>query len=443
MRILNNMKNNRKFNNVKEMYDKFTQLESEHNLISLEIAGVKIWQILRYELFFKLTEEEFKLGAPQVTSSLFEKINSIPRMIYNAFFNNGWFEGKCSKLVFPHSRVQLVDNQYIDINTKYFIDQMKECDASFLVFEKPHAHKHYTKKVNYIKYLDDAVLFNNIISKFVYIDMTEHEIIINKVKNEINEIFKVDIDLNLIFLQKIKKFKSYYYYYYKLLKKISPDQIFIVVSYFEPWLIAAAKDLGIKVTEFQHGAFSKYHLGYSYCIKDDLKYLPDEFLVWNQYWKDIIPFPISDDNVVIYPSKFQALQKEKYKNESKIKNQVIILSQGTISNKMAKIILDNFKYFSNFKIVYKLHPAEYQRYKSYNNLMELLKKDNVELVVNGDLYKLFATSEYQVGVYSTTLFEGLEFGLKTILCDLPYIEFMDDLVKTGKVQRILYEASVL
>jgi len=53
-------------------------------------------------------------------------------------------------------------------------------------------------------------------------------------------------------------------------------------------------------------------------------------------------------------------------------------------------------------------------------------------VIGGDpipLYKLFAESRIQVGVNSTAIYEGLSFGLQTILLDLPGVEYMDYLVK--------------
>lgn len=429
----------KKYFNVGEVYDQFLLLEEKYNLIYLECDGVKIWQILRYELFFMITEKIFNLGTPHVTNNNWNIIKRLPVMVWNALFNSGWFVGKREVLVFPHSRVQLVDNEYFDIYTKYFVDEQMEGGSDLLVLEKPYLQKHYSRKNDFTRYLDDAVLFSAIYSKLLVINFVKTESLVEMIQNEIKLNFEVEINLREIFKQRIKKYKSYYIYYTKLFRKFDVKRIYIVVAYSEPWLIRAAKDLNIKIVELQHGAFSKYHLGYSYNKKYQLDFLPDEFFVWNQYWKDLVCFPIDYDNIKIRHFDFQKKQIEKYKDTEKVKNQVVVLSQGTVSNKIAKVILDNFKYFENKTIKYKLHPGEYQRFKSYPFLTELLKKDNVELIVYGDLYNLLATSEYQVGVYSTALYEGIEFGLKTILCDLPNMEFMHGLLELGKIEAVLDE----
>ena len=52
------------------------------------------------------------------------------------------------------------------------------------------------------------------------------------------------------------------------------------------------------------------------------------------------------------------------------------------------------------------------------------------------LYTLLAQSCWQIGVYSTALFEGIALGCQLILVDLPGIEHMAPLLKTGRVQLV-------
>ncbi len=40
--------------------------------------------------------------------------------------------------------------------------------------------------------------------------------------------------------------------------------VYVVVAYFHQHIVGAARDLGIRVVELQHGAISPFHLGYSY-----------------------------------------------------------------------------------------------------------------------------------------------------------------------------------
>ena len=110
------------------------------------------------------------------------------------------------------------------------------------------------------------------------------------------------------------------------------------------------------------------------------------------------------------------------------KNKIIILSQGALSKKISKLILDNYPKLKEFSIKYKLHPFEFARWKKNKYLLELSKYNNLEVVKHADLYSLFAESEFQIGVSSTTIYEGLAFGCKTLILNLPGAEYMEDLI---------------
>jgi len=80
--------------------------------------------------------------------------------------------------------------------------------------------------------------------------------------------------------------------------------------------------------------------------------------------------------------------------------------------------------------MYKLHPGEFSRWKSYKSLQKLNEFKNV-LIIKDEipLYELLAMSVLQIGVYSTALYEGVEFGCKTILLDVNGIENMDRFIQ--------------
>jgi len=429
----------RNFTNFRDIAEPFWEIESKLNLLEYEIDGIKIWQVVRMEVYGKLLSDLLSLDESHKTSTVVEKLKNSKSMIYNSIFNNPIFSEQCDIVIFPHDRVIKVEDEYIDIYTHYLIDNLDVDKQKVLILEKPYGQLHFTKKKDNKKYLDYSILLNGIKVKF----FKNNKQLDNKyllIQNELKKVFGLDIDIKDIFIRNLSIFKNYYKYYFKLLKKIQPKQIYLVVSYAYPWLIKVAKDLNIESIELQHGTFSKYHLGYSYPFSmDKIAYFPDKFLVWNGYWKDLIPLPINKKNIEIIPFEFQRREIAKYKNLPKIKNQVIVLSQGPISNMLAKVILDNFEFFKNKTIKYKLHPGEFQRYKEYNYLTKLNSYDNVEIVLESDLYELLAQSEYQVGVSSTALYEGLEFNLKTILADLPSVEYMEKLILDEKIDIILKE----
>ena len=65
----------------------------------------------------------------------------------------------------------------------------------------------------------------------------------------------------------------------------------------------------------------------------------------------------------------------------------------------------------------------------YKKLIYLQERYNIKVVTNIDLYEYLAKSEYQAGVFSTSLYEGIEFNCKTILLDVPGVEYMDKFIE--------------
>jgi len=84
-----------------------------------------------------------------------------------------------------------------------------------------------------------------------------------------------------------------------------------------------------------------------------------------------------------------------------------------------------------------LHPKEYKIWeKEYLYLVKAKKLNNFHIIESDkiDLYRLFFRAEYLVGVSSTAIYEGLIIGCKTILVDLPSIEYMEYLLKNNYVK---------
>jgi hypothetical protein len=426
---------NNNYQSIKELADAFFELENKYNLIDLEISGVKVWQCIRCKLFTSMAAKLFNLGIAHESEG--STLRLLISMVFNGVRHSALFEREHDVIVFPHQRVRLVEGEYIDINTHYFVKDLISQHRDVLVLERPYRKKHLKKPNKHTRYIDDSIIFTHLFKKLFRPKLKSSKKIINVLSNEIENNFNIIIDLHGVFKEAIQKFKASYIFYIFLLKRIKPRQIYLVISYAYPSLVKAAKDRAIEVVEIQHGAFSKYHLGYSYNSIRKVDYFPDKFLAWNDYWRNMRALPLLKKDIGIYPFKYQETEFKKYENISKVSNQVVILSQGPIANQMSKIILENFDFFEDKIVKYKLHPGELKSYKEYKYLKKLLDKENVELVTDDILYELLASSEYQVGVYSTALYEGIQFGLKTILCNTMFVEYMEELIASGQVYLIL------
>ncbi|MHC2995272.1 MAG: hypothetical protein IBV53_07225 [Candidatus Atribacteria bacterium] len=174
---------------------------------------------------------------------------------------------------------------------------------------------------------------------------------------------------------------------------------------------------GFKVIEVQHGFVSEEHCAYNYpssCIKNTnhqcREYLPDYLLMFGEYWAENIRTP-SKKIIVGYPY-LNKISKKLIKCIKPETESILIVSQGNVTKRMVNIAKKLSRAFSDYKIIFKLHPGEIpfkERYSSLENL------SNIEIIGNYNIYELIAKNNIIIGYNSTTLFEALKFPKKRIL----------------------------
>jgi len=221
-------------------------------------------------------------------------------------------------------------------------------------------------------------------------------------------------------------------FYLRLLERTSPRAVILVCSYGHDTLIEACKQLSVPTIELQHGITGPYHPGYHYPNPDFQKLnFPDHILLYGEFWKQLATFPIPDSRV--HTVGFPYLDQEVRSRRSTTKQrQIIFISQGTIGKSLSRIAAELAALSPlSYDIIYKLHPGEFGRWRTE---YPWLRESGVDVVENDrTIYELFAESEIQVGVYSTAVYEGLAFGLRTILVDLPGIELMEGWASNAEI----------
>jgi len=427
---------------IKDICEKIWDLEEKYELLDKEVQGVKIWQSLRMVIYYEITKQLGVFSQPHTTiNNIYDKFKLLPKYLINSIIHNPLsYNYEKDILIFEHERKVWVESEYIDIYTRYLQKSLDKKD--FDVMEEAYLGKHYTKKESNRKYMDALQLYKLLwkeISKVRFTD--EEEKFIYSLQEELNNYFRINLDLIKMFQRNIKSFKAKYEFYCKLFKKRKPSKIFLVVSYVRAQLIAAAKDNGIRVIELQHGVISPYHLGYNFPNrKKELSYFPDEFYSFGDYWREVVQMPIDKSQIITYGFPYMDKKLSKYKGYNKISKQILFISQGVIGEELANFAYNVSKELKDYKIIFKLHPGEYARWQNdYKELLEANKLENFIVVDNNekDLYEYFAESEYQVGVFSTAIYEGLALGCKTILVNLPGIDYMKYL-KEKNIVKIVY-----
>lgn len=425
----------KKSNKVKELCEFVWHLEEKYDLLNLNIADSYIWEYIRMQFYYSLAVSIGVLTPQTKKKSLKDRMVFFLKSFKNSLTHNISTLKKYDTVFFSHSRSVKVDGEYIDIYSEYLIRELQQTQR-IIDFEGDYQDTHIRKRKHNVHLLDwvtqQVYVEYFLIRKKKVLNAGQTQLI-NTIEQEIYDRYGVSFSLLKLVENKVKLFGIYYKIYEKVFKKVQPSRVYVTTAYYYAPIIKAARSQGIEVTELQHGIITRYHLGYSFPLhKKPLHYFPDKLVVWSESWKNIIKYPIASQHVVVDRFRYLDDKKKDFSGSEKEKDTFLVLSQAAITEKIAQKMLDNAAFFKGKKIRYKLHPGEFEIWHKnvpLNKLRELL---DVEIITNEkNLYHLMALSEFQVGVFSTALYEGLEFDCKTVLLDVDGIEYMEDFINVN------------
>lgn len=405
------------------LFEKFLDMEEENDLFDYQINDIKIWQYIRFNVCTKVLEE---LTGIKTTADVSfhvlkkEKTNWFLRLKRSQF---GVHKKEC--LIISHPRRIKENQKNRCFVTEEFVSKLRK---SYYVFESPFRGIHFEPaETKNLKYIDMSFLYAN---RFFEDD-------VNKYQNEIKILAKYILQLTerkyeYDFNKNFEKYliacikqtlrERYYATIYAniFLRIIRPKMIFLAVSYsvFNQSLISVAKKRKIPVVELQHGRMGETHAAYNYKRVHELETFPDYVFVYGEYERRTVRFPISRKQVfaVGYPE----LERRSRINRNILSEKdclTVVFTPGAMEGKiLSKYAIEVVHRLGKekIKIIYKLHPSEYQDWKiKYPEL----KTGGLEIIDNNqhDIYYYLAKANYVIGISSTSLFEAMMFKTQILV----------------------------
>ena len=427
---------------IKNVTSEFYNFEKELNLLNIQIQEVFFWKIIRFSTWMHIVNHYGLYGQAHLSlnhTPIQRKISNLKK-IYNTEVNSYISRKKpVDILVFEHPRKVQIDGKYTDIYTNSKVEEIKRNNFSYEIVDSPYLDKHYDKPNKFRSYSEDfGFKYKRYRNKYVFNLTNEEKNLIYYIENKFFDVFKINIKLENLILSTIRGFTLRKKIIKESLKKRKVKKVYLVVSYGHEVLIAACKELNIETIEIQHGNMSYYHVGYSFPYNTTIPYFPDRIEMFSEYWRDSTPLPIDKNHIKFIGYPYLEKQIKAYENLGKIKNTVVILSQGTIGKKLADYALEFAKQNPELIIYYKLHPGEFGRWRnSYKNLLAAEELENFKIIEKEiNLYELLAISELAIGVYSTSLYEALACNCKVIVINLPGVEYCEYLYSNNIVRLV-------
>ena len=420
--------------------DSFRSFELQQSLFDIRINDVPIWERIRFKIWREIKQQHGTGQAhTSVDKTLQDYVTGGLLFAKNLVHRNPFFAEESDIAFFGHQRRKKeADGFWWDI---YCDPIHNECEYEHVHFESDYLLNHLTPaKTEDLRYLD-LITYGNTIQKLLGIndvsipESDRHHL--RELEAEFSREFNADIDLVARVEQKLAHRKRTLPLYRRLLNKVSPNLVVVVVGYGSENLIEACGELDIPVTELQHGVIYEDHFGYSYPGSRTKETFPDYLLVWGEFWKDAIETPLSDDRVIPVGYPYLEQTKQQYENVEP-DNQILFISQGTIGAELSQFALEVAQHPDiDYEVRYKLHPGEYDRWES--EYPWLVNAEAPITIIDGSeppLYELFAESNVQIGVGSTAVYEGLLFGLETYVYDCEGSTVLQPLIYEGSAELI-------
>ena len=243
----------------------------------------------------------------------------------------------------------------------------------------------------------------------------------------------------------------------ELFRKLGTKDLYVVNAYSEPSIVLGAHRAGVKVHEIQHGFISAFHPAYSFGLPSESKKsksvrgpkldaAADTILTWGGYWGSKVMLARGTQLKVSGPSApFQEYRQKALAETRIIAKQVLFTSQGAIANELFAAALKTAAALPDYKVIYRLHPNE--ALEDFETaLAEATQKakavgatvpKNFSLSHRDPIFlDLVSRSEFLIGAFSTTLFEGIALGCKVLVLPISGYQNVQPAIDAGDITLI-------
>jgi len=433
--------------NFEQFWEKFTALEKKSKANAARFSGVQLYPLLRTRIFYAIAQEVGLFDNPHPNFSKPELEQGLPDLPDFETLT------QADAVVIPFRRRVAGGEPYSDA----IITRLQAEGKTYRVIDFDFDANAYAADPSV---LDLARLREAFAAE--YTEQVNKGLRITSREPAENRWSAIIAELEQGFGITLEKFQKYPKYlvrralidqlgFGKLFKAIGAKELYIVNAYSEPALVLAAKKAGLSVTEIQHGFISEYHPAYSYpaqglfARKQEIESVADTIATWGEYWAgpaSRVNLPKGTSTRVTGPTKPFAEYRSKALAENRIvPNQVLFTSQGAIGAELFRAAVNVAKSAAHLNVIYRLHPNE--ALEDYQQLGEAIAATDGPLPANLSLshrdpifLDLVSRSEYLIGAFSTTLFEGLALGCKVLVLPLSGYENVKPAIEAGDLTLI-------
>jgi len=215
------------------------------------------------------------------------------------------------------------------------------------------------------------------------------------------------------------RFVAGYWFFRMAFALLKVRELYVVSAYSNSEQCAAARSMGARVIELQHGIIGALHRGYNYCTESSLLPTPNEVVVYDQFWKSELlngQYFREHQIKICERVKYEIAKKE---GSLSIGPYVVFTGQGLLEKEVISFLKEILKRQTKVAVVYVPHPTESMEYvnefrkelSSFNHF--LLAKD-----LGLSTERLVLDSVAHISIYSSCHFDAVALLGKTYVLDV-------------------------
>ena len=425
----------KEFSTYKDPIDeRVRQMEAKYDLLQYKVDNWCVWPLLRFSVYVQLSNPPLATrGALQRSEKIALVVKDIPSLIslrkaryFVKTYSSGLREQEGSLY-----KDFLLDDLLMDIGSYFKLEVVN--NSTFI----PRSRAALIKS--------DMTLMPFSLLAFLPIRAGVPRYI-SSLGSSLSACLRQEPGLEAFTPHRVTRALLHFYWFKRLyawlLIRVRPEYV-LTETICEYEITAAAKELGIKVIEFQHGAFDRYHPAYSWSAyalpyKANMS-IPDRIFLYGEHWQrelevngfwDQEPRPVGSLRMDQY-RKRRAIHRATGKDGCTI----VLTTQGMDVERLIAFVADFLKVADGqleFRLYIKLHPA----YETGKALYEAAFQtdERVRVILGSEppsTFELLTRANVHASISSTCHYEALALGVPTVILRLAMHEFVLPLYEAG------------
>ena len=417
-----------------QLLEGFERVERHFALDRHRIDEVPWWDVVRYPYHLAVLRAagipgmDVLVGAPG-RRSLSDGVHRASNLLAAVTTRSPRRARRGGLLVLAHPRRRREAGVHVDPYTDPVLDLIDD-EAIVDVVEEPLAggHRHPARPAR-LWYLDALIAEGRLRGRFARGLRPEQQRELERIGTAFAEELGVDVPLAPRVDTAVRRWRGLFPVYRRFLERLRPRAILLVRSARREAFVAAARACGIPTAELQHGSPTRGKLNYDYSSGIGKASFPDLFAAFGDYWLEEVVLPVDGSRVHVLGNADLTRRADALRGRPR-RDRLVVVSQPDVAEWLVPFCLELLPRLpTGVELVYRPHPAEPADAAAHRRLVEA--GATVLAGPGVDLHALLAESRWQLGVYSTALYEGLFFGCVCFLLRAPGHELMHRLVAAG------------